>query len=111
MKAQTPFKLPPALANQVILILILMGVVIGLVLTVITLPGFNIPATPTPSPTLSGTLAVTPDAAQLTATAVTASPPVVRVDSIVIAGGLLALIVLTAILREILLPGKPPHHQ
>jgi len=48
-------------------------------------------------------LAGTPDAAQLTATAVVFTPPVVRVDSIVIAGGVLALIVLAGILREILL--------
>ena len=103
MTAHTPSKLPPALANQAILILILMVVVIGLVLMVIMLPGFNIPATPTPLPNISGTLAGTPDAAQLTATAVVFTPPVVRVDSIVIAGGVLALIVLAGILREILL--------
>ena len=103
MTPNLPPKLPPGRANQVVLLLLLMAVVIGLVIAVIALPGFNLPATPTPTATVTGEAESTPDAAQLTSTAVVSSPPVVRVDSIVITGGVLALVVLGAILREILL--------
>ncbi len=107
MTQKIPSKLPPGRMNQVVLILILMAVVIGLVLTVIAVPGFNIPVIPTSLPTALGNLEATPDPAQLTATALPPTPPVVRVESIVIAGGVLALIVLAAILREILLIREP----
>ena len=102
MSANTPKKLPRGRTNQAVLILILMAVVLGLVALVLALPGFNIPALPTPVPTLPGAVQATPDAAQLTATALVSSPPVVHVESIVITGGVLVMIVLAAILREIL---------
>ena len=87
-----------------ILIVILMCVVIGLVIAVIALPGFNIPAVPTPVPTLpSGKRTVS---TRLTEMAAPTLPPVVRVESIVITGGALVLIVLGLILREILLYRK-----
>ncbi|HOA21691.1 MAG TPA: hypothetical protein PKL82_04290 [Anaerolineaceae bacterium] len=101
MTPTNPFKLPPGHLNQVILILILIVVVAGLVLTVLALPGFNIPATPTTALTLAGELEATPDPAQLTATAVAAAPPMAQVESIVITGGILVLIVLAAALREL----------
>jgi len=102
MTPNTPSKLSPKLLNQVILVLILIAVVIGLVLTVLALPGFNIPAAPTPALTLTGAPGTTPDAAQLTEVAAAAVSPVVRVEGIVVTGCILVLIVLAATLREIL---------
>jgi len=103
MTQKSPSKFPPVLLHQMILIVILMCVVIGLIIVVIALPGFNIPAAPTPIPTLPSGEAAAVSTVQLTETAAPVVPPVVRVESIVITGGALVLIVLGLILREILL--------
>ena len=106
MTQKSPSKFPPVLLHRMILIVILMCVVIGLVIAVIALPGFNIPAVPTPVPTLPSGEAAAVSTAQLTEMAAPTLPPVVRVESIVITGGALGLIVLGLILREILLYRK-----
>ncbi len=102
MTQKSPSKFPPVLLHRMILIVILMCVVIGLVIAVIALPGFNIPAVPTPVPTLPSGEAAAVSTAQLTEMAAPTLPPVVRV----ITGGALVLIVLGLILREILLYRK-----
>jgi len=95
---------PSNLSGYLTAIVILMVVVIALLIALVVGPDLgtigqtNLSSTTTPVP-LSGT----PEAGQLSATPVSQIiPPVVNIDKIIIIGGILALIVLAAILREIL---------
>jgi len=95
---------PSNLSGYLTAIVILMIVVIALIIAMVVGPDLgtmsqsNLSSTTTPVP-LSGT----PEAGQVSATPVSQIvPPVVNIDKIIIIGGVLVLIVLAAILREIL---------
>jgi len=103
MNAEIPPKAKPNhspsnLTGNLTAILILIAVVVALVIAFVASPSLPAPAEQTQTAAATQTVLGTP----LPTQPVAITPPAVNIDKIIITGGILVLIVLIAILREIL---------